>query len=286
MNRTLSTNEAKIVLELEWRSKNTVTLTELHAAFGTSEGYARYMAHRLAKKGWLERIRPGLYQFIPAARGCEGVADMNPLTVGALLVSPYFFSFGTACTHHGFTEQVFTEVYIACRKRRKAKTLRGKRFVFAFVSEHHFFGFDQTAVLGQPVQMATPERTLLDAVHRPRYAGGIGEVSRIVGRAASRISWEKLLDLLRRWGGSALSQRLGFFLDLHQVELPPEVRSRLLALLSAGSKVHLGSRRQWGTSGRLRLPWNVVENVPPEVLKEKAEPRKITLHTMGNRRDQ
>ena len=107
MERTLSQNEAKVILDLEWRNQKTVTLAELREALGASAGYARKLAHGLVKKGWLERLRPGLFQLVPAARGREGVADTNPLAAGAVLVSPYFFSFGTACTHHGLTEQVF-----------------------------------------------------------------------------------------------------------------------------------------------------------------------------------
>ncbi len=40
------------------------------------------------------------------------MSDTNPLAIGPLLVDPYFFSFGTACTHYGFTEQAFAEVYV------------------------------------------------------------------------------------------------------------------------------------------------------------------------------
>jgi hypothetical protein len=42
-----------------------------------------------------------------------------PLTAGAALFDPYFFSFGTTCTHHGLTEQAFAEVYMACQERRR-----------------------------------------------------------------------------------------------------------------------------------------------------------------------
>ncbi|MFQ5743605.1 MAG: hypothetical protein ACE5HV_08450 [Acidobacteriota bacterium] len=47
------------------------------------------------------------------------MADTNPLAAGAVLVSPYFYSFGTACTHHGLSEQVFSEVYLACQEPRR-----------------------------------------------------------------------------------------------------------------------------------------------------------------------
>jgi predicted transcriptional regulator of viral defense system len=263
---TLSQNEAKIILDLEWRGQKTVTLAELRAALDASASYARFVAHRLVKKGWLERLRPGLFQLVPANRGREGIADTNPLAAGAVLASPYFFSFGTACTHHGLTEQVYAEVYLACQQRRRPESIRGKRYVFVHVPAPRFFGFEEINSLGQPVQMATVERALLDAIDRPQYAGGIGEVSRIAARAATRVSWKELLELARRWHSSALVQRLGYFLDLHRAEVPSAIRSALLALVRPKSKLQLGSRRRWGTTGRLVAPWNVVENVPGDVL--------------------
>jgi predicted transcriptional regulator of viral defense system len=207
-----------------------------------------------------------LFQLVPAERGREGVADTHPLTAGAVLVDPYFFSFGTACTHHGLTEQVFAEVYLACQQNRRAATIRGRRYVFVYVSPARFFGFQDTAVLGQTVRMARLERALLDAIDRPRYAGGIGEVSRIAARAAPRVSWDALLDLLDRWGSSALVQRLGYLLDLHGSDVPGEVRAALLTRVRPQSKIQLGPRSRWGTTGRVVKPWNVVENVPRNVL--------------------
>lgn len=271
MERTLSHNEAKVVLDLEWRNQKTVTLAELREALGASEGYARKLAHGLVKKGWLERLRPGLFQFVPADRGREGVADTNPLAAGAVLISPYFYSFGTACTHHGFTEQVFSDVYLACQEDRRPDSIRGKRYVFVQVAEQRFFGFKEITVLGHAVQMAIPERALLDGIDRPRYAGGIGEVSRIAQRAARKISWEALVELARKWESSALVQRLGYFMDLHQVAVPDDVRAALLELVRPRSKIQLGSRRRWGSSGKLVRPWNVVENVPRGVLVSKEE---------------
>jgi predicted transcriptional regulator of viral defense system len=271
MVRTLSRNEANIVLDLEWRGQKTVTLADLQRTLGTSKNNARYIAHSLVKKGWLERLRPGLFQLVPADRGKEGVADTNPLSAGGALVAPYFLSFGTACTHYGLTEQVFAEVYLACQQRRRAEIIRGMKYVFVHVPEKRFFGFKEVEVLGQPVQMAMVERALLDAIDRPRYAGGIGEVSRITARAVTKISWDVLLDLVRKWGSSAVVQRLGYFFDLHHVEVPAYARRDLVRLIRPRSKIQLGSRRRWGASGKLVRPWNVVENVPRQLLISRGE---------------
>ena len=275
MERTLSANEAKIILGLEWRGQKTVTLADLRKSLGASDGYARFVAHSLVKKGWLERLRPGLFQLIPAERGREGVADTNPFAAGAALITPYFFSFGTACTHHRLTEQVFAEVYLAVRQRRPPRMIRGKRYIFVYVSERRFFGFKEVSVLGVPVQMAVVERALLDAIDRPRYAGGIAEVSRIAEKSIANISWDLLLELVSNWGSSALAQRLGYLFDIHQAAMPPDVRRDLLKLIRPRSKIQFGSRRRWGTTGKLIRPWNVVENVPLELLiLESAEPRR------------
>lgn len=271
MERTLSRNEARVVLDLEWRNQKTVTLAELRQTLATSESNARLFAHRLVRKGWFERLRPGLSQLVPADRGRDGVPDTNPLAVGSVLVSPYFYSFGTACTHYGFTEQVFSDVYLACQERRRPATVRDTRYVFVHVPHSCFVGFAELNVLGHAVQMATAERAVLDAIDRPRYAGGIGEVSRIVARAAREVSWPALLELAQRGHSSALVQRLGYFLDMHRAAVPDHVRAALLELVRPQSNVQLGSRRKWGTTGKLVRPWNVVENVPREVLASKEE---------------
>lgn len=268
MERTLSQNEAKVILDLEWRNQKTVTLAQVRAALDATDEYARYVAHRLVKKGWLERLRPGLFQLVPAQRGREGVADTHPLTAGAMLVEPYFFSFGTACTHHRLTEQYFSEVYIACRVRRRPVTIRNKRYVFVQLPEQKFFGYEEATVLGRVIRMAAIERALLDALDHPRYAGGIGEVSRMVARGASRVAWERLVKFAKRWKQSAIVQRLGYLLDLHDADVPVPVRKQLLGMVSPKSKSHLGSRRHWGVAGKLARPWNVIENVPAEVLIE------------------
>jgi predicted transcriptional regulator of viral defense system len=143
--------------------------------------------------------------------------------------------------------------------------------VFIYVPEQRFFGFEEVSVLGQRVRMATAERALLDAIDRPRYAGGISEVSRIASRASEKVSWEKLLDLLRKWGSPALVQRLGYYIALHQTQMPTHLRSELLRLVPLRSKILLGPRRKFGTSGKLIQPWNLIENVPRDLITSKDE---------------
>jgi predicted transcriptional regulator of viral defense system len=157
--------------------------------------------------------------------------------------------------------------------------------VFVPVAEDRFFGFGEVNVLGVTVQMATVERALIDALDRPRYAGGIGEVSGMVARAGRRVSWKALLNGLRRFRESAVVQRLGYLLNANRAEAPQEALAALRGLVSPGSKITLGSRARWGAHGPLSKAWNVIENVPAEVLlagNEQRE-RRVTFKT-GRRR--
>lgn len=151
-------------------------------------------------------------------------------------------------------EQVFAEVFLVTRTRRKPQLVRGKRYVFVPVPEEQFFGFSELTVLGAPVQMATVERALAHAVNRPRYAGGIGEVSRIVARVSRRLSWDALLDSLRRFDESSLVQRIGYLLELNRAEVPRETLDALHGIVRPGSKIPVGPGAKWGRHGALSRP--------------------------------
>jgi predicted transcriptional regulator of viral defense system len=158
---------------------------------------------------------------------------------------------------------------VAYRGRPRKLTVRGKRYLLVHVPQQRFFGFEEVKVLGATAAMATPERALLDAFDRPRYAGGIGEVSGMVRKAARRLAWDRLLEYLKRWDESAIVQRLGYLLDHHGVALPAKLKKPLRALVRPDAKAYLGSRSKWGISGQLDTAWNIIANVPRDVLVER-----------------
>jgi hypothetical protein len=76
-------------------------------------------------------------------------------------------------------------------------------------------------------------------------------------------------------------QRLGYLLELHHAEVPDDVRTELVDLTRQASKIHFGPREKWGNAGKLVRPWNVVENVPRDVLISRTERprRRVVFHT-------
>ena len=269
--RTLSAVESRVMLALEWKGQRKVTTAELKELLGGSEGNARVVAHRLVKKGWLEPAKRGVFLVVRADRGPEGISDTNPLTVGAEVAPEAFYSFGTSCSFHHLTEQAFTTVYLVCPKAQPAITVRDTAYVFIAVPPERFFGFETVDALGAKVKMADVERSVLDAVSRPKLAGSIGEASRIVRNAAGRASWPRLVEYAQRWEESAVVQRLGYLLDVHAALVDAATREALRALVRPTNRIFLGGREQWGTSGKLVAEWGIIENVPRDVLVDRGE---------------
>ena len=282
-SRTLSKTEAKLILEMEWQGHRVISLKGIQSLLGVREGNARFLAHRLVQKGWLERLRPGQFQLIPADRGREAVADTNPFLSADIFPQPMFYSFGTACSFYGLTDQVFAEMYLATTKAHPAEEIRGKKYVFAAMGRTRFFGYEKSNVFGREVPMATLERAILDALDRPQYAGGLAEVSQIIKRAGPKLDFARLLEYARVWKESAVFQRLGFILDLQKIEIPKDIRTQLKALIKPGNKIYLAPRGKWKVPARLNSEWAIVENVTKHILTESTQGRRPFLPRKSGR---
>ena len=81
-----------------------------------------------------------------------------------------------------------------------------------------------------------------------------------------RVSWDGLLDCLRRFGVSAVAQRLGYLLEFNGVGVPADALAALRELVRPASKIALGPGAKWGRHGSLSRAWGVIENVPRDVL--------------------
>jgi len=172
--RSLSPLESKLILHLEWEKQSVVTTEQAMQILDISYDHARQVLHRLACDRWLAMIRPGKYELIPAERGELAFADTNPLFIGSVLVEPYYFTFSTAAFFHGLTTQASAEVYLATTQGRPRRILvRDKDYRLVIQPPRKFFGYAKVNAYGSQVNMAEPEKTVLDSLDRPVYAGDI-----------------------------------------------------------------------------------------------------------------
>jgi predicted transcriptional regulator of viral defense system len=274
MIRSLSALESRLIMRLEWEKKPVVTIQEAMAMLHCSYEQARQVLRRLARDGWLARIRPGTYELIPAERGEHAFPDTNPLFVGSTLVTPYYFSFATAAFFHGLSTQAAATVYIATttRTRRRLLTVRGKEYRLVRQAPYKFFGEAEVDAYGTRVMMAKPEKTVVDCLDRPTYAGDIPEIAAMLWRGKGELDWKLLANYAVRVECQALVQRLGYLTEVLRIRMSAPARERLLASVGK-SYPYLGRPSRWGTGGQYDATWRIVDNVPRQQLLAEIEVR-------------
>ena len=149
--------------------------------------------------------------------------------------------------------------------------VRDKEYRVVIQPAYKFFGSTQVNAYGSLVNMAEPEKTILDSLERPIYAGDIPEVAGMLQRGKSSLDWPKLVDYAIRLKSRALLQRLGYLSDLLRIPLDSDLRRRLLVEASGDSKCYLGQTRRWNTGGVYNATWRVVDNLPQRELLAEIE---------------
>lgn len=264
-SRSLSKREADLILALEWERQRLVTLREIAKRLRCSPGYARKLAHVLQKKGWLEPVAKGQYFLIGAARGPKGVPEMNPYLLARIFPKPHFIAYRAACTHHGLLTQVSHVIHVAALRQRRPLELKNVRFEFVKLDRDRFFGFKEDAIQGERVQVSDLERSVLDALDRPEFVGGIEAGVQVLFHAGKKLDAGKVLDYLRRFDDSALARRFGYLCEALRIALPDSLSAYLGGQVKK-DPAYLGAPKRWGNAGERNKRWNLVLNVPHEEL--------------------
>lgn len=272
--RSLSQTEAKVILSMEAEGKEQVSLSEIRKRAGVSGGFARLLAHRLIRKGWLQRLRRGIYLLNPSRHGPDALPDTDPLRIGSRLVSPYYFGFATAAELEGLLPQASRVYYLVTTARPNAIGNRAFQFRFVRVTGSRFFGSRKMRRRGQELMVSDLERTVLDCLTRPEMSGGMAGVAHIIALAKPRLSWSRLGSHLHRVGNRSLELRTGFLMEQVRPSLPPPAAwLRKFQAKVDDQYVPLGPPKAHGRRGPRDRRWHVIQNVPRALLFAEGEIR-------------
>ena len=272
--RSLSPLESKLILRLEWDKQFVVTIDDVARILDISTEHARQVLHRLARDRWLAMITPGKYELIPAERGEHAFTDANPLFIGSVMVSPYYFSYATAAYFHGLSTQAALTVFIATTQDKpRQRLVRDKEYRLVRLPSHKFFGWKEVNAYGSKVNMAEPEKTILDCLDRPDLSGDIPEIAAMLVYGSSKVDWVQLSDYASRFKSKALIQRLGYLLEILKLPVEGAILDRLSSAYGTRSKCYLGQPGKWGAGGIYNPAWRVVDNIPKRELFAEIEVR-------------
>jgi len=270
--RSLSKTEAKVVLSLEVEGLDLVTLDGIRKRAAVSPGFARKLAHDLVRRGWLQRVRRGTYLLNPSRHGPDALPDTDPFRLGSRLVNPYYFGFATAAELEGLFPQASRVYYIVTTSRWVPGRDRIDRFRVVRIAPDRFFGIHTVRRRGVELKVSDRERTLIDALNRPEFSGGMAGVAQMFALAKPKLNWSRLGSYLDRFGNRSLSQRAGFLSERIRPSIPPPglwVRDRLPR--PDAPYVPLGPPKTHARRGKSDPRWHVIRNVPDAVLFAEGE---------------
>lgn len=238
------------------------TVAEAASALGRDHEDARELLGYLSRRGWLARVRQGLYLAVPLDAPTPGEWVEDPWIVAAKAFAPCYIGGWSAAEHWGLTEQVFRDVVVVTTQqtRRRDHVLQGMPFVVTHRAEEKVFGLRQVWHRDVRVPVSDPSRTLVDVLDDPSIGGGIRHVAAVVQEylGSEHRDDGRLVAYGDRLGNRSVFKRLGWIaevlgLDGPLLEACAERRSSGLTKLDPTVDVPGRIVRRWGLRVNVEL---------------------------------
>jgi predicted transcriptional regulator of viral defense system len=198
-------------------AKGAVSVAEVADTLGVSSTAAAKMLARWAQKGWLSRIRRGVYVPVPLESRTADVALEDPWVIATQLYSPCYIGAWSAAEYWDLTEQIFRTVVVitAQRPRDRKPNIKGTSFLLRTIAQDALFGLKPVWRGKVKVEVSDPTRTVLDMLSDPQLGGGIRSTVDMFGRylGSDKKNLSLLLEYATRLGNGAVWKRLGFLLE-------------------------------------------------------------------------
>ena len=179
----------------------------------------------LADRGWLLRLRRGLYTSVPleVVHAQEWVED--PWVVASKLYGASSYIGGwSACEHWNLTEQLFRDtVVITTRRMRSAlDEVQGFTFRVKRTKPNRIFGIRSVWRGRTRVNISDPSRTVADIVSDPSLGGGIRHVTDVLETyfESEYLNEDLLVGYVERLGNRTAFKRLGYLAETINVGSP------------------------------------------------------------------
>ncbi len=213
----ISLENRRILEELHRRFDEPFTAEEAAERLKLEPARAKRLTRYLADRGWLDRVRRGVYLPVPLDSHRSGQAHMDPWVVGTSLFRPAYIAGWSAAEHWDLTEQIFRSVLIATsrRPRNRRPTLAGTSLVLHTVPPNKHVGLVPVWRGGSRIQVTDPAKTIVDVLSDPRWGGGIKSVAEMLDEYlhGDHRDDEALLAYGDLVGNGAVFKRLGYLVE-------------------------------------------------------------------------
>jgi len=265
-SKTLGRQTSRLFVELNERGKTTFSLRDVEQITKLRGSSARSLIFKAEKRGLITRLRPGLYTLVPfeLGRATEYIGDPYVIAKELCASYGYFLSHASAMELLRMVTQPQLIIYVSTSVRKPPRTIHGYEYRFVTVKPYHFFGLTEVWITKQQaIKVSDRERTILDGLRQPEYAGGIPEVARALWMSRSELKLDRLLDYAHRLRSGALTRRLGFLLEIYKVAPPVKLERLRRELTATYDRLDPSLPK----SGRFEARWRLQLNIDKSELE-------------------
>ena len=240
--------------------------TALKAFPQAKESTVRELLSDMTKRGLLMRIKDGIYYIIPYEESSETfMPDWHIIAKYLVKEAKHYIGYYSALQIHNLITQPSLKEQIVVNKQIRPSEIKIKEVTFQFIyhNETHFFGEKKIWIDDfNKVSCSDIEKTIIDCLFKPDYAGGIVEVARAIYSTKEKLDYNKLLEYAIKFDSQAVIKRLGYLLELFEIET--EIVKELQKLKSA-SYVVLDT--ELPKTGKRNSRWSIQQNLETETIK-------------------
>lgn len=252
----LSAEHRRRVEELHRAVSEPFTAEVAAEIWGVGLSRARRLVRYLADRGWLDRVRRGLYLPVPLDAHRSGEAHKDPWLIASVAFEPAYIAGWSAAEHWDLTEQIFRDVFVVTgrRPRDREPTIGTTRFVLHTLDVDNHFGLAVVWHGSHRIDVTDASRTVVDLLANPSWGGGIRHASEAVAEyfESSHRNDALIVEYGDRLGNRSAFKRLGYLLELLDIDAPDLVaeclRRKSAGINSLDPSVRAGGRTvsRWG----------------------------------------
>ena len=259
--KTLSNKSAAVIKHFNDLNQPAFTLDEAYLLLKKSTKDAvKKLMRDMIKRGLLLRLKEGVYWIIPYEQEASTYFP-NWHMIAKYLIgdAAYYIGYYSAMEIHSLITQPSLVERIVVNKQVKPTILEieGIKFQFIYHNKDHFFGNEKIWIDGfNKVICSDLEKTIIDGLYKPDYAGGIVELAKALYKSKDKIDYQKLYHYCERFKTQSVIKRLGFLLELLEIKNPI---SESLQRIKSDSYILLEPSHE--KKGKSISKWSILQNM-------------------------
>lgn len=223
----VSPREAEVIEAVTSRDLLVFSPRDVRRFLGLSDRNTYRILDNMVEKGLARRLAQGTYIL------SETDDEHGSYEIVSALEPASYIAFWSALHFHGLTDQVPRPMFVAVTKQKRSLTVHGQSVRFVRIAPAAFFGYER---YGEAV-VSDPEKTVLDCLRHPDYAGGVRHVYVAI---PDDIDVDRLVRYAERLDSGAVAARVGYLLERRALL---EDAERLARLVSTYSKLDPSGER-------------------------------------------